>query len=152
MVMTQRTVRRFLQLFTFQEFNAPYTSGRTQMIHDGIGFVESLRRNDVFVGDAFVLVGRRGAVAMKPDMMFPRNLTKSLIKRHVDFTSLQIASPLLLFLERFEQRFEIAFAETLRPFALDDFEEERRAIFHRFGEYLQQISLVVAIDQNPESL
>src|SRR6267154_2130247 len=83
MVMTQRTVRRFLQLFTFQEFNAPHTSGRTQMIHDGIGFVESLRRNDVFVGDAFVLVGRRGAVAMKPDVMLSWNLTKSLIKRHV---------------------------------------------------------------------
>src|SRR6266403_5189013 len=83
MVMTQRTVRRFLQLFTFQEFNTPHTSGRTQMIHDGIGFVESLRRNDVFVGDAFVLVGRRRAVAMKPDVMFSWNLTKSLIKRHV---------------------------------------------------------------------
>src|SRR6476620_7019817 len=83
MVMTQRTVRRFLQLFTFQEFNAPHTRRRTQMIHDGIGFVESLRRNDVFVGDAFVLVGRRGAVAMKPDVMLSRNLTESLIKWHV---------------------------------------------------------------------
>src|SRR6267154_6336768 len=83
MVMTQRTVRRSLQLFTFQEFNAPHTSGRTQMIHNGIGFVESLRRNDVFVGDAFVLVRRRRAVAMKPDVMFPRNLTESLIKWHI---------------------------------------------------------------------
>src|SRR5256884_3912748 len=83
MVMTQRTVRRFLQLFTFQEFNTPHTSGRAQMIHDGIGFVESLRRNDVFVGDAFVLVGRRRAVAMKPDVMLSRNLTESLIKWHV---------------------------------------------------------------------
>src|SRR5207248_4780366 len=55
---------------------------RTQMIHDGIGFVESLRRNDVFVGDAFVLVGRRCAVAMKPDVMLSRNLTESLIKWH----------------------------------------------------------------------
>src|SRR5438874_3385802 len=83
MVMTQRTVRRFLQLLTFQKFNAPHTGGRTQMIHDGIGFVESLRRNDVFVGDAFVLVGRRRAVAMKPDVMLSRNLTESLIKWHV---------------------------------------------------------------------
>src|SRR5881398_3864414 len=83
MVMTQRTVRRFLQLFTFQEFNAPHTRRRTQMIHDGIGFVESLRRNDVFVGDAFVLVGRRRAVAVKPDVMLSRNLTESLIKWHV---------------------------------------------------------------------
>src|SRR5438067_13866958 len=83
MVMTQRTVSRFLQLFTFQEFNAPHTGGRTQMIHDGIGFVESLRRNDVFVGDAFVLVGCRRAVAMKPDVMLSLNLTESLIKWHV---------------------------------------------------------------------
>src|SRR4029077_4035184 len=82
MVMTQRTVRRFLQLFTFQEFNAPHPRRRTQMIHDGIGFVKSLRRYDVFVGDAFVLVGRRCAVAMKPNVMFSWNLTKSLIKRH----------------------------------------------------------------------
>src|SRR6266481_5758120 len=83
MVMTERTVRRFLQLFAFQEFNAPHTRRRTQMIHDGIGFVESLRRDDVFVGDAFVLVGRRRAVAMKPDVMLSRNLTESLIKWHV---------------------------------------------------------------------
>src|SRR5437763_16719966 len=83
MVMTQRTVRRFLQLFTFQECTAPHTSGRAQMIHDGIGFVKSLRRNDVFVGDAFVLVGRRRAIAMKPDVMLSRNLTESLIKWHV---------------------------------------------------------------------
>ena len=65
---------------------------------------------------------------------------------------LQIASPLLLFLERFEERFEIAFAETLRALALNDFKEERRPIFHRLGEYLQQIPFVVAIDQNAESL
>ena len=83
MVMTQRAVRRFLQLFTFQEFNASHPRRRTQVIHDGIGFVKSLRRDDVFVGDAFVLVGWRGAIAMKPDVMFPRNLTESLIKWHV---------------------------------------------------------------------
>src|SRR6266853_3844800 len=65
---------------------------------------------------------------------------------------LQIASPFLLFLKRLKQGFEIAFAETFRALALDDFEEERRAIFHRFGKYLQQIPLVVAIDQNAESL
>src|SRR2546423_11021213 len=83
MVMTQRTVCCFLQLFTFQEFNTPHTRRRTQMIHDGIGFVETFGGNDVLVGYAFVLVGGRGAVAMKPDVMLPRNLTKSLIKRHV---------------------------------------------------------------------
>src|SRR6266480_5555261 len=117
---------------------------------------------------------------MKPDVMLPRNLTELLIKWHglfsslfchsdpagageeslinlkcfasLNMTKLQIASPVLLFLERFEQRFEITFAETLGAFALNDFEEQRRTIFHRLGEDLQQISLVVAIDQNAESL
>jgi len=49
---------------------------------------------------------------------------------------LQIASPVLLLLERLEQRFEIALAETLGAFALNDFKEERRPIFDRLGEYL----------------
>src|SRR5439155_26639939 len=82
MVMTQRTVRRFLQLLAFEELYAAHSCGRTQMIHDGIGFFESLRRNDVFVGDAFVLKRWGRAVAMKPDVMLPRNLTESLIKWH----------------------------------------------------------------------
>src|SRR6266567_5311075 len=82
MVMTQRTVRRLLQLFTFEEFDAPHTCGRTQVIHDRVGFVESFSRDDMLVSDALVLVGRRRAVAMKPDVMLPRNLTESLIKWH----------------------------------------------------------------------
>ena len=52
------------------------------MIHDGKGFVETFRGDDVFVGDAFVLERRRRAVAMKPNVMLPRNLTESLIKWH----------------------------------------------------------------------
>src|SRR5947207_10344157 len=89
---------------------------------------------------------------MKPDVMFPRNLTELLIKWHVDLPSLQIASPVLLFFERLKERFEITFAKTLGAFALDDFEKERRSILNRLREYLQQISFVVAIDQNAESL
>ena len=72
--------------------------------------------------------------------------------RFAQHDKLQIASPLLFFLDRLEQRLEIAFAETLRAFALNDFEKERRPIFHRLGEDLQQITFVVAIDQNAESL
>src|SRR6266576_4420935 len=70
----------------------------------------------------------------------------------LNMTKLQIAAPVLLFLERLEERFEIAFAETLCAFALNDFKKERRSILNRLGEYLQQISLVVAIDQNAETL
>src|SRR5438067_2465560 len=83
MVMTQRTVCRLLQLFTFEEFDAPHTCGRTQVIHDRVGFVESFSCDDMLVSDAFVLVGRRRAVAMKPDVMLPRNLAQSLIKWHL---------------------------------------------------------------------
>src|SRR5581483_1849908 len=66
--------------------------------------------------------------------------------------SLQITSQRLLALDGLEQRFEIAFAKTLRSLALNDFEEQRGAIFHRLGENLQQISFVIAIHQNAEPL
>src|SRR5438874_13452845 len=114
MMMTQRAVGRFLQLLAFQKLDAAHTRRRPQVIHDGERFVEAFRGDDVFVGDAFILERRCRAVAMKPDVMFSRNLSELLIKWHVDLPSLQIASPLLLFLERFKERFEITFAETLR--------------------------------------
>src|SRR5207249_10412680 len=82
MVMTQRTVRRFLQLLAFEELYAAHSCGRTQVIRDRVGFVESLRRDDMLVSDAFVLVGGRRAVAMKPDVMLWWDLPESLIKCH----------------------------------------------------------------------
>src|SRR5437764_5380536 len=82
MVMTHRTVRRFLQLLAFEELYAALSCGRTQAIHDRVGFVEALRRDDMLVSDAFVLVGGRHAVPMKPDVMLAWNLTESLIKWH----------------------------------------------------------------------
>ena len=136
----------------FDQLDIAHARGRSQMIHDRVGLIEPLRGDDVLVGDAFVLVSRRGAVAMKPDVMLPRDLSESLILRHRSYLLLQIASPFLLFLERLEERFEIAFAETLGAFALNDFKEERRPIFHRLGEDLQQITFVITIDQNAESL
>ena len=50
---------------------------------------------------------------------------------------LQIASSILLFLECFKERFEIAFAETLGAFALNDFKEKRGPILHWLGKDLQ---------------
>src|SRR6266480_1088022 len=79
MMMTQRAIACFLQLLAFQELDAAYPCRRTQMIHNGIGFVESLRCDDVFVGDAFVLKRWGRAVAVKPNMMFSRNLTELMI-------------------------------------------------------------------------
>src|SRR5438128_9276704 len=64
---------------------------------------------------------------------------------------LQIASAFLFLFQSLEQRFEIPFPETLRSFALDNFEEQRRPIFHRLGKYLEQITFVVTINQNPKT-
>src|SRR6202022_302488 len=64
---------------------------------------------------------------------------------------LQIASAFLFLFQSLEQRFEISFPETLRAFALDNFEEQRRPIFDRLRKYLEQITFVVAIDQNPKA-
>src|SRR5207249_10428831 len=79
---TQRTIGCSLQFLACHELDAAYPCGLTQVIHDRVGFVESLRRDDVLVGDAFVLKRWRRAVAMKPDVMLPRNLTESLLKWH----------------------------------------------------------------------
>src|SRR5207253_2770122 len=83
MMMPQRAVGRFLQLLAFEELDTAHPRGRTQVVHDRVGFVETFRCNDMLVGDAFVLISRRGAVAMKPDMMLPWNLSEPLIKWHV---------------------------------------------------------------------
>ena len=61
---------------------APHPRRRAQMIHDGIGFVESLRCEDMLVSDAFVFERRRGAVAMEPDVVLPRNFAERVIYRH----------------------------------------------------------------------
>ncbi len=74
MMMTKRAVGDFLQLFAFQKFNAANARRRPQMIHNRVSFVETFRRDDVLVSDAFILVRRRGPVSMKPDVMLPRHL------------------------------------------------------------------------------
>src|SRR5437588_9544605 len=150
-MMAQRTVRDFFGRPMFDQLNLADARRRPQMIHDRISLIESLRRKDMLVSDAFVLISRRSAVAVKPDVMFSRNFAKSLIVRHFD-PPLQISSCFLFSLQCFKQRFEIAFAEALCALALDNFEKERRAVLHRLGEYLEQITFVVAIDQNAKPL
>src|SRR5438093_5661390 len=66
----------------FDQLNVAHASRRTEVIHDRIGFVESLRSEDVLVGDAFAFVSRHSTVAMEPDVMFSRNFAKFLIVRH----------------------------------------------------------------------
>lgn len=64
----------------------------------------------------------------------------------------QIAAQLLLPLDRLKQRFEIAFAEAAAALSLDDFEENRGPVLDRTREDLEHVSLVVAIDQDPQML
>src|SRR5205807_4032442 len=59
-------------------------------------------------------------------------------------TRLQVAACGLLALDGLEQRLEVALAEALAPFPLDDLEEQRRAVGDGAGEDLQQIAVVVS--------
>src|SRR5436190_6700735 len=101
MMMAEWTVGDFFRLPMFDQLNLAHASGRTEVIHDRIGFVESLRSKDVLVGDAFAFVSRHCAVAMEPDVMFSRNFAKFLVIRHMD-PPLQISSCFLFSLQCFE--------------------------------------------------
>src|SRR5207302_6644831 len=63
---------------------------------------------------------------------------------------LEVPAKVLFALERLEQRLEVAGAKALCAFALYDLVKECRAVFHRLGEDLQQVTLVVAIDENAQ--
>ena len=59
---------------------------------------------------------------------------------------------LLLALDGFKQRLEVALAEAAAAFALDDLEEQRGAVFDGPGEDLQHVAFVVAIDEDAQLL
>src|SRR5258707_749200 len=63
---------------------------------------------------------------------------------------LEVPPRVLLSLNRLEQCLEISFPETLASLSLDHFEEQRRPIFDRLGEYLQEVAFVVAVDEDAE--
>src|SRR5439155_26988884 len=140
------------ELFWFPLFDQliiAHTRGRTQVIHDRVRLVETLRGENVLVGDALVLIGRPLPVAMKPDVMFPRDFSQSLVIRHYRLLFLlQIPSRGLFALDGFEQRLEIAFAETLRALALNDLKKQRRSILNRFCEVLQQETFIMGTAEN----
>src|SRR5438046_5432441 len=62
----------------------------------------------------------------------------------------KVSPPLLLLLDRLDERLEVPLPETLRAFALDDLVEQRRSVLHRLAEDLKQIAFVVAIDENAQ--
>src|SRR5207253_1608172 len=107
MMMTERTVGDFLQLFAFEQLHVPDARGRPQMIHDRISFIKAFRRDYVLVIDALIFETWSRAIATKPDVMLPRHFAKLLIKWHVDLLVVQIAWPVLLFFERLKERCEI---------------------------------------------
>src|SRR5262249_57635527 len=65
-------------------------------------------------------------------------------------TCLQVAAQLLVPLDRLEECLEVAVPEAARPVALDDLEEQRRAVAEGLREDLQEIALVVAVGQDAE--
>ena len=66
--------------------------------------------------------------------------------------NLQVASCSLFAFDGFEERLEISFAKALRAFALNDFKKERRPVFDGLGEYLQQITFIISIDEDAQAL
>src|SRR5215472_3016980 len=70
--------------------------------------------------------------------------------RVCDRSASEVAPEGLLALDRLEQSLEVARAEALGPLPLNDLVEQCRTVFDRLGEDLQQISFVVAIDQDTE--
>src|SRR4051794_34550474 len=65
---------------------------------------------------------------------------------------LQISPLRLLALDRLKQRLEIALAKGAAALTLDDFVEQRRPVFHRLGEDLEHVALVIAVNKNAEFL
>src|SRR3954452_11135870 len=63
---------------------------------------------------------------------------------------LQVPAQCLLALDRLEERLEVALAEAACAVALDDLEEDGRAVADRLREDLQHVALVVAVDEDAE--
>src|SRR5207253_4368627 len=87
-MMPQRAVGHLFWFPLFDQLDIADARGRTQVIHDRVRFIETLRGENVLVGDALVLIGRPLPVAVKPDVMFPRDFSQSLIIRHYRLLSL----------------------------------------------------------------
>src|SRR6266508_2922242 len=94
-MMSQRTVRDLFWFPMFDQLDIAHARGRTQVIHDRVRFIETLRGKNVLVGDAFVLIGRPLPVTVKPDVMFPRDFSQSFVSRADDlrcFASLNMTN------------------------------------------------------------
>src|SRR2546430_1100121 len=106
---------------------------------------ERRRPRESFV--SYQLLGVDAAVRFpESDVALARDLSESLINRH----GLEITAQVLFAFQRLEQCFEVAGTEALGAFTLDYLVKERRSVFHRLGENLQQVSFLVPVDENAE--
>src|SRR4051794_19659863 len=64
----------------------------------------------------------------------------------------EVAASSLLALDGLEQGLEVAGAEALGTFTLDDLEEDGRPIGDRLAEDLQEIAVLILVDENAELL
>src|SRR5207248_8534866 len=74
----------------------------------------------------------------------------SSIYRRPPRPDLQVAPSGLLSLDRLEQGLEVPRSEAPGPLPLDDLEEQRRTVADVLGEDLQQVTVLVAVDEDPE--
>src|SRR5436190_16963072 len=121
-MMSQRTIGYLLWFPMFDSLDVAHARRRTQVIHDRVRLIESLRCEDMLIGNAFVLIRRRRPVAVKPDVMFPRDFAQSLIIRHCRSTSFKFGStphpPPLLFPKNERRPLLPAQAEIVAPFSV----------------------------------
>src|SRR5438046_2898234 len=89
---SHRTICYLLWFPMFDSLDVAHARRRTQVIHDRVRLIESLRCEDMLIGNAFVLIRPRRPVAVKPDVMFPRDFAQSLIIRHCRSTSFKFGS------------------------------------------------------------
>src|SRR5262245_38097840 len=82
--------------------------------------------------------------------MRPPLLLESTLAGEYARTLLKRSSSRLFAFDGLKEGLEIPLAEAARPPALNDLEEESRSILDRLGEDLEQVTLVVAVDQNPQ--
>src|SRR5688500_20242293 len=71
------------------------------------------------------------------------------VRASAKVASLEVSAERLLALDRLEQRLEVADPEAARAVALDHLEEERRAVLHDLREELEQVTLLVAVGEDP---
>src|SRR2546422_548540 len=62
----------------------------------------------------------------------------------------EVPAPGLLPPDGLERAFEVPRPEAARPFPLDDLQEQSGAVGHGFGEYLEQVAVLVPVDQDTE--